>query len=955
MRKRFLPLSMLLITMMLTQAGLAENTAKVQGRYTPRNGSEPTFSSYMKSIRVNQETGLIDPALMINSEEATREGEMNWIVAGPDNFGALTRAMVFDKNDASGQTVYIGTMGGHIFKTTNNGITFQQVSETNLNISCMVQAEDGSLLIGTGDGRGAAKINGLESLGEETSFAGTGIYRFANGNLEKLAQTEPTATNGWAFVNDMLISGGKIYAATDGGIMMSADNGATWTNVLAGSFVSIKANNAGDMLAADAADVYLSRQDSAFVKITGTEQLPADTNPKIIAMSTTDANFMYIAYLKVESNAYAAGNIYFTDDNAQKWNVALSSTSMYPIFGKTADYNGFMTVYPNNPRKLLIGSDDIWALEDVTSSGANSYRPIQISLSGTTDMASIYVHEGVQNIIFAPNNTNKFFIGTEGGVFKGTFAQDEYSFVGCNRYFITEELHQSVTRMMNVAFGGDCNRVLGASLDHGTINILGDENINNVMTGRAIFPNPDMTTTANGQFGFFTKDYAGGPCAISTINPDYLFVSGTGNLDNPIQRSETSGEDYDASNFVASGTITNPDAFKTPFVLFENYNDIYSVDSVKFYAKKDYVAGDVEYINSNISNYPFSYTFTSNLANGDSIMIQDRITATMVCAIKNKLYISRNALMFNQETAWWSIGKIDGIPSALTVSANGDITFVGTVGGKLYKATGLNQAVTEELVTTAVTFEEIAFDFNAQAITSIAMNPNNDNNIIVTLGNYGNDNYVYESVDGGATFTSKQQNLPKAPVYASIINKADGKAMLGTEKGIYTATDNGWELAFATAPVMDLKQAIMPNHDNAYEYLIDEVGDTTTIVYPGIFNEGMIYAATYGNGIIKCDSYWVNPGDYSVEENVMANTLPLNIYPNPVRGNGYMNININETAEVSYQIFDLAGRMVANSELGTYVAGEHSIAFSTENLANGSYIVRMQAGNKTNTAKILVY
>ena len=103
-------------------------------------------------------------------------------------------------------------------------------------------------------------------------------------------------------------------------------------------------------------------------------------------------------------------------------------------------------------------------------------------------------------------------------MFKGTFAQDEYSFVGCNRYFITEELHQSVTRMMNVAFGGDCNRVLGASLDHGTINILGDENINNVMTGRAIFPNPDMTTTANGQFGFFTKDYAGGPCAISTIN-----------------------------------------------------------------------------------------------------------------------------------------------------------------------------------------------------------------------------------------------------------------------------------------------------------------------------------------------------------------------------------------------------------------------------------------------------
>ncbi|MGN0033695.1 MAG: T9SS type A sorting domain-containing protein [Candidatus Limimorpha sp.] len=955
MRKRFLPLSMLLITMMLTQAGLAQNNAKVQGKYTPRSNSEATFSSYMKSIRANQETGLIDPALLINSQENTREGEMNWIVAGPDNFGSLTRAMVFDKNDATGQTLYIGTMGGHLFRTTNNGITFQQVAETNLNISCMVQAEDGSLFIGTGDGRGAAKINGLENIGEATSFAGTGIYRFANGALEQLASTVPTETNGWAFVNDILISGNKIYATTESGIMMSEDNGSTWTNLIEGSFVSIKANNAGDILAADASDVYLSKQGGAFNKITGTEQLPADSNPKIIAMSTTDANFMYIAYLKVESSAYAAGNIYFTSDNAENWDVALASTSMYPIFGKTADYNGFMAVYPNNPRKLLVGSDDIWSLEDKTLSGANSYRPIQVSLSETSDISSIYVHEGVQNIIFTPNNTNKFFIGTEGGVFKGTFAQDEYSFVNCNRYFITEELHQSVTRMMSVAFGGDCNRVLGGSLDHGTINILGDENVNNIMTGRAIFPNPDITTTANGQFGFFTKDYAGGPCAISTINPDYIFVSATGNLDSPIHRSETSGEDYDASNFTASGTITNADAFKTPFVLYENYNDIYSIDSVKFFAKKNYVAGDKEFINSNINGYPFEYTFTSDLAQGDSIMIQDVVTATMVCAIKGNVYMSRNSLMFNQETEWWKLGDIDGIATALAISANGETSFVGTVGGKLYKATGINQAVTEELVTTSVNFEEIAFDFNAQAITSIAINPNNGNNIIVTLGNYGNDNYVYESVDGGATFTSKQQNLPKSPVYASIINKADGKAMLGTEKGIYTETDNGWVLALATAPVMELKQAIMPNHDNLYEYLVDEVGDTTVVVYPGIFNEGMIYAATYGNGILKCDTYWNNSGDYSVEENEMSSTLSLNIYPNPVRGNANISINLSEAANVSYQIYDLAGRMVANSELGVYGAGEHTISFSTENLANGSYIVRMQAGNNSNSAKILVY
>jgi hypothetical protein len=81
----------------------------------------------------------------------------------------------------------------------------------------------------------------------------------------------------------------------------------------------------------------------------------------------------------------------------------------------------------------------------------------------------------------------------------------------------------------------------------------------------------------------------------------------------------------------------------------------------------------------------------------------------------------------------------------------------------------------------------------------------------------------------------------------------------------------------------------------------------------------------------------------------------MNIYPNPVVNNATINFNIEETASVSYQIFDLAGRMVQNATLGNYNQGSHSVNFNVNGLSTGTYIVKVQAGAATTTSKILVY
>ena len=217
---------------------------------------------------------------------------------------------------------------------------------------------------------------------------------------------------------------------------------------------------------------------------------------------------------------------------------------------------------------------------------------------------------------------------------------------------------------------------------------------------------------------------------------------------------------------------------------------------------------------------------------------------------------------------------------------------------------------------------------------------------------------MYVSHDAGATFTATgTSGLPAIPVYSSIIEKSSGLYIIGTEHGIYTSS-NGTTWAKSgdfSCPIMDLKQAVMANHDDIIDVLYDEAGNETYVVYPGIHNEGMIYAATYGAGIITSGSY-KEGADFGVDENEMANNgVQLNIYPNPVRESANINITLNETANISYQIYDLSGRVVISSELGAYGQGSHTLTINAAELTSGTYIIRVNAGSKTETAKFLVY
>lgn len=994
MKKRFLPISLLLTIIILAQTSFVVSANGDSGKYDPRSTSQTTAQSFMKSIRANQETGLIDPAWMLEATKnsQSRDGELNWTSLGPDNYGSLTRGIVYDNQDATNKTIYIGTMGGGVFKTTNGGITWASVSQ-NLMVSCMVQTEDGTIYIGTGDGRGAHNQNGLSELNYETSFVGTGIYKLGS-------ETPVENTSSVAFVNDMAVYGNKVYAATNEGIMSIEGN--TASNIKEGEAFGIEVCSDGELIAVIGSDVYMQDENDEFVAITTGEEnmLPAEDTYKIIAVSPSDHNYIYVAYLK---NSSETGNIYYTSNHGETWETAYTATAMYDIFGSRGMLDNAMKVYPNDPRKVLIGGQNLWVMRDEFGEGIfrmeciSSGAGFQIAQSGGAFYYNYqYIHYGIQEIAFNPANVNEFFVGSEGGIFKGTCsAAAGYQFEGCNRYMINAENHTSVARMFSVGFAGDNNMTLGGSLDHGTINVFGDPTTNSITEGNAIYPNDIATTNAAETYGSFDYTKAGGPCAISTINPQIMFVTTTGSnaVGTPLMRTQTAGYDYDKENFAYSATeqsssstykpaIVNTNAFRTPIALFENYNDTKAVEFAK-YINRDTLAipaGDKIQLRSHNSEYPFEYILEAPLAAGDSVEVQDIISSTMVVAVEGKVFMTRDALVFNEVARWWQIGSITGIPNALTISADGDIAYVGTIEGKLYKATGLTDAVTElaaigqaevpavpgvdgtdsipavPAIPSVITFEEMdGTAFNGQAITSIAINPKDANDIIVTLGNYGNENYIFHATDG-ATF-SAVTSPTQAPVYSSLIESTTGKVFVGTENGVYTSDDmNTWTpTAITGVPVMEIKQQLQANHDNAYVYLVDEIGDITTITYPGINNEGMIYIATYGRGLYRCDNYLVSGSELGIEEPTMSQSFEMNIFPNPIVSDATINFNVADKAQVTMQVYDLSGRMVMNQVLGTYGEGSHSANFNVNGLTSGTYIVRVQAGTVSNTTKILVY
>lgn len=977
------------VTLVLTAGltGYAQSAREAQEELAGDSGQKALNldpqnpESFMDARRVNQFTGTIDIADLIRAQEQVRElskkggnsFNLTWQELGPNNVGGRTRSVLIDRDDPS--IILAGSVGGGLWKSTTRGTSWTKAVTTsgelfqNQVISCITQAANGDVYYGTGEGFASAEGNPQSMY---FGVAGQGIYKSTDrGNtFSRLEATwsDAATREAFMFVNAIAAdptNANRVYAATYKGLRVTNDGGSTWTNPIPGLdsvAQDVVVASDGTVFASVYNVGYKSTDGVNFTKISapdGEESGLINESESItrlkFAVAPSDPNFVYCAVSGSGSNSQLE-NIYQSKDKGTTWAViGPGGAGGFQPFSSVGDYNKAIAVDPANPEFIMVGGFDLW-----TWSYATGWERITVDEPTSLPNMGFYVHRNQHSFAWSTKDPNVVYVASNGGLA-----------VTNNRGFTWSTINRNynVTQFFTVAFSNK-GEVLGGSLDNGTLYI--DYQGNDPMYAN---------WWGGGLFSSFLGFRHGGDVAISMIDPNIKFFTTPGGTLH--RRVVAEGQVTTREGYY---TTANGGAFISPIALWESWNDPMSWDSITYIADRDYAAGETLIVESVLGRRPLRKVLDTPLAIGDTIKIQDTYQA-MVAVGKNDgaaVKVNRGAVNMSSDVnvqRWYSVVDRELLEDRLgesntgnqvvevTFSSDGNHMFTAIWVNddqvyKLYRVSNLENARDRATMdaTTGInpetgerTYVQTTTEIGqfTQIPTSIVVHPSNPDVVLVTCGNYGNDNFIYlatqatQAADSTMAFVPVQGNLPQAPVYTALFNARDAKEVfVGTEYGVFSTGDifaatptwasennNGMEII----PVMELKQQHLANNAEW-----------------GIENHGTIYAATFGRGLFQSETFSTK-GTTGSELVVNATSnIRVSIMPNPVVDQAQIAYTLDQNADVVFEIFDLTGQMIKRIDMNGQYKGDHLLNMDASDLESGAYIIRMNANEQQSTMKFMV-
>jgi len=210
-----------------------------------------------------------------------KSSSMQWEEMGPNNIGGRVRGLIVDKD--SSNILYAGGVSGGLWKSTTGGQSWVKIPlNDNIAISCIAQAPNGDIYVGTGEGLSQPNYVNVNS-----GMYGAGIYYSSDGvNFTVLSKT---AT--WNLINRIAIDkNGVVYVAAQQGLEVSTDNGQNWTKAKNGTFKDVKiAPNSTRVVATQGGNVWISPN----VGSTFTKTSFSGVGRTEIGISPSDPDVMY--------------------------------------------------------------------------------------------------------------------------------------------------------------------------------------------------------------------------------------------------------------------------------------------------------------------------------------------------------------------------------------------------------------------------------------------------------------------------------------------------------------------------------------------------------------------------------------------------------------------------------------------------------------------------------------
>lgn len=367
-----------------------------------------------------------------------------WKWLGPGNIGGRLRAIVI--HPTTPNTMWIGSAGGGIWKTTNGGASWAPCDDflPSLAVSTMVidKTNPNVLYAGTGEGFFETEDGTMNT----SAIRGAGIFKTTDGGTTWV-QLASTANPDFYQVNRLAIHPTNpliLLAATRSGIWRTTDGGQTWSKKWSGIALDLRFHPTNGNQAVcgthDVGVLYTLDGGLTWNASSGavghrTEVCYAPSSPNIVYATVSNSNTIRIWRS--------------TDGGRTFTQQAASTISTYE------SYNNCLWVDPTNSNTVIYGGVYMYRTTNGGGSRSQAFSDLH------PDMHAIVEHPG-----FNGTSNRTVFFGTDGGIYRTTDSNGNAVTELNNNLGITQP------------YGGTMNATTGIALignqDNGTTRFSGN-------------------------------------------------------------------------------------------------------------------------------------------------------------------------------------------------------------------------------------------------------------------------------------------------------------------------------------------------------------------------------------------------------------------------------------------------------------------------------------------------
>lgn len=325
------------------------------------------------------------------------------------------------------------------------------------------------------------------------------------------------------------------------------------------------------------------------------------------------------------------------------------------------------------------------------------------------------------------------------------------------------------------------------------------------------------------------------------------------------------------------------------------------------------------------------------LDSNNNIIYSDAVDGTIV-APGTPFQIARYSTLLTGAATIEYLNYATMMNSYATALTPGKVTpstlYIGTMNGKLLKLTNAN-TVTPANSTSGTGWSDISGSSFIGSVSDVEFGAN-DNQIFVTMYNYGVNN-VWYTPNGGTNWYRLDGNLPDLPVRAIIQNPNNTAELL-------IATDLGtWSVnSFNPATTADQSLSWTQSYNGMQDVRVTDLDIQKSDLSATTFN---VFAATYGRGVFSGPLTSV----LSVNQNDLI-SKSISVYPTISKG--AVTISSDKIyGKTKLELFDITGKKVSNSMIDLN-GNESKVDFGT--LSSGNYILKISGEEFVTTKRLVI-